>query len=62
MSIYSEEPVQLVHVTESGKDLYCFENKWFEIRIGDSVIGSGETLKEAFEEVELWEQKIMNTK
>lgn len=47
MSTYKEQPVTLHHVTEYGNDTGYFENKWFEVRIGDSVIGRGDTLEDA---------------
>lgn len=46
MSTYKEQPVTLHHVTEYGNDTGYFENKWFEVRIGDSVIGRGDTLED----------------
>lgn len=47
MSTYKDQPVTLHHVTEYGNDTGYFENKWFELRIGETVIGQGETLEEA---------------
>lgn len=47
MSAYKEQPVTLHHVTEYGNDTHYFENKWFEVRIGENVIGRGDTLEEA---------------
>lgn len=47
MSAYKEQPVTLHHVTEYGNDTGYFENKWFELRIGDTVIGRGQTVEEA---------------
>ena len=48
MSSYKEQLVTIHHVTEYGNDPCYFENKWFEFRIGDTVIGEGETMEEAF--------------
>lgn len=47
MSSYKEQPVTLHHITEYGNDTHYFENKWFEVRIGETVIGRGNTLEEA---------------
>lgn len=47
MSTYKEQPVTLHHVTEYGNDTGYFENKWFEVRIGETVIGRGDTLEDA---------------
>lgn len=47
MSAYKEQPVTIHHVTEYGNDTGYFENKWFEVRIGETVIGRGATLEEA---------------
>lgn len=49
MSRYKEQPVTLHHVTEYGFDTDYYENKWFELRIGETVIGRGETLEEAIQ-------------
>ena len=49
MSAYKEQPVTLHHVTEYGNDTGYFENKWFELRIGDTVIGRGDTVEEAIQ-------------
>ena len=45
MSTYKEQPVTFHHVTEYGNDTGYFENKWFEVRIGET--GRGDTLKDA---------------
>lgn len=47
MSTYKEQPVTFHHVTEYGNDTGYFENKWFEVRIGETVIGQGDTLEDA---------------
>lgn len=47
MSTYKEQPVTIHHVTEYGNDTGHFENKWFEVRIGETVIGRGDTLEDA---------------
>lgn len=47
MSAYKEQPVTLHHVMEYGCDTNYYENKWFELRIGDIVIGRGDTVEEA---------------
>lgn len=47
MSAYKEQPVTFHLVTEYGNDTHCFENKWFEVCIGETVIGRGDTLEEA---------------
>lgn len=47
MSTYKEQIVGLYHVTEYGNDTGYYENKWFELRIGENVIGRGNTVEEA---------------
>jgi len=47
VATYKEQPVTLHHVIEYGNDADYYENKWFEIRIGDTVIGRGNTLEDA---------------
>lgn len=49
MTQYKEQPVTLHHVTEYGNDTGYFENKWFELRIGDIVIGIGDTIEEVIQ-------------
>lgn len=44
MSYYKEQSITLHHVTEYDQG---YENKWFEIRIGENVIGRGDTMEEA---------------
>lgn len=52
MSAYKEQPVTLHHVTEYGNDTGYYENKWFELRIGETVIGRGDTVEEAISNCE----------
>ena len=47
MATYKEQPVTLHHITEHGNDTDYYENKWFEVRIGVTVIGRGNTLEDA---------------
>ena len=47
MSTYKEQPVKFHRVTEYGNDTGYFENKWFEVRIGVTVSGRGDPLKDA---------------
>ena len=47
MSTYKEQSVTFHHVTEYGNYTGYLENKWFEVRIGDTVIGRGDTLEDA---------------
>ena len=47
MSAYKKQSVTLHHVTEHSNDTGYYENKWFELRIGDTVIGRGHTVWEA---------------
>lgn len=47
MSAYKEQPVTLHHIIEYGCDTDYYENKWFELRIGETVIGRGKTVEEA---------------
>lgn len=48
MSQHKEKLITLHHVTESGSDTGYFENKRFEVRIGETVIGRGNTVEEAY--------------
>ena len=47
MSIIKEQPVTFHYVTESGNDTSYFRHHWFEVRIGDIVIGEGNSLEDA---------------
>lgn len=46
MSEYSEFPITFNLVVEKGTDISRYENKYFEARIGENAVASGDTMDE----------------